>query len=644
MRIASQLSLVITLACVALADAQGATVLDASYVASTSSAPVSESAFSIGTAGRYRLTLTDLQTPAALDAVRAVVTRGAQVVARADATGSVEFDATAGDYRLRALAAAPAHGTLGASVAALSGGTPVLEAVYPVAPEAATDSAQSLLQQRFAIAMAGDYELQFVDVAVPAALASWDLLLLAPDLSVAARLCSPAQPPACSGSTTAPFTAVAGEYELLVDATAGGAQQAGLYRVGVRGAQTAYADTVPVGRMRAAAVFAVPAAATLQLSVADRQFPQALAELHVALAQGDAAPALLSGPGAASFPAVAGEARLFVLPVAAAQTGAGSFSVRVGQGAQTLYALTRLEPETEHFIVALPTAGAHTLTVRDFDFPAPLQHSYVLAGQDDTLLDTLSGNGSAAFDAVAGTARISFSAAASGGGGVAGFRLESATGETLLDASRGVGTLVGSTSLLIGADGSYDLRLADLQFPEALATLAIAVTRGTEAIAQVYGGGQVTFAATSGEYQLSVVASAGSGVRHGLYGVEVSSTPAPTLTLQASSTSVTPQQSVTLTWNATGASACTAGGGWSGALATSGSAQAGPFAADATLSVTCNGPGGSATQSIQVAVAKDSDGGGGATGPWSLLVLAALCGRRLRQWRARGGAGRSRLH
>jgi hypothetical protein len=644
MRIASRVSLVAVLACAANAAAFAATVLEDSYVASAAASTVSASAFSIGSPGRYRLTLTDLQTPEALDSVRAVVTRGAQVVVRADATGTVEFDAVAGEYRLRALASATGYGTLGARVEALAGGAPVLEAVYPVTPEASPGGAQSLLQQLIQIGVAGDYQLQISDAAFPAALASWDLLLLAPDLSVAARLCSPAQPPACTGATSAAFAAVAGEYELFVDAQAGGALQAGLYTVGVRGPQTAYADTVPVGQMPPATLLAVPAAGTLELTTADRQFPQALSALHVALAQGDAAPAVLFGPGAANLQAAAGEARLFVLPVAAAPAGAGSFSVRVAQGVQTLHALTRLEPETGQHLVTLPAAGSHTLTVRDFDFPLPLQRSYVLVAQDDTLLDTLSGNGSAVFAAAAGAVRVSYLASAAGDGGVLGLRLESAAGATLLQASRGVGALVSSTTLTIPADGSYDLQLADLEFPEALTTLAVALTRGTDSLAQVYGGGQVTFSAPAGEYLLNVVASAASGARHGLYGLQVSNTPAPTVTLQASSTSVTPQQSVSLTWSSTGASGCTAGGGWSGALSTSGTTQAGPFAANTTLSITCTGPGGSAAQSVAISVAEEKSGGGGATGPWSLLVLAALCGRRLRQWRARGGAGRSRLH
>jgi hypothetical protein len=639
MRISIGACLISVVLCAPAGSPQAATLLDDSYVASASAAAlaISESEFNVDTPGLYRLTLTDLQTPAVLDSVRAVVTRGATVVARADATGSVEFNATAGVHKLRVLADAPAYGSLGAAVAAAAGGTVVLEVVYPVAPEVQANLAESLLQERIAIDLPGSYQLQFADTAFPAALASWDILLLAPDLSVAARLCSPAQPPVCTDATTAAFTAVAGEYELLIDAAAAGILEAGLYRVGLHGAATAYAATVPVGRMPAARTFDVPSAGSLQLNATDRQFPQALTNLHVALAQGDAAPALLATAGTSSFQATAGEARLFVLPVVAAQSGAGSFSVQVAQGSEVLHAITRMEPESGFIEVALPAAGAHTLTVSDFDFPAPLARSYVVLGQGGALLDTLTGNGSAAFSAQAGTARLSYSAVASAGGGVVGFELESPAGDPLLQASRGVGDLLNATTLAITTGGSYDLALSDLQFPESLATLAIAVTRGTQSVAQIYGGGRVSFAATPGEYSLNFVAAASASARQGLYGIEVSNTPAPTVTLQAGSTSVSTQQSVTLTWSSTGATSCAAGGGWSGALSTSGSAQAGPFTADTSLSVSCTGPGGSATQTVAIDVTAPDSGGGGATGPWSLVVLAALGCLRVGQGRRRSG-------
>ncbi|MBS0393453.1 MAG: hypothetical protein JSR54_02445 [Proteobacteria bacterium] len=75
--------------------------------------------------------------------------------------------------------------------------------------------------------------------------------------------------------------------------------------------------------------------------------------------------------------------------------------------------------------------------------------------------------------------------------------------------------------------------------------------------------------------------------------------PAPVVTLTASATDVAVNGSVTLTWNSTNATACTAAGGWSGSLATAGS-MAEPVAASSTYTVTCTGGGGSQSQSVAV--------------------------------------------
>jgi hypothetical protein len=71
--------------------------------------------------------------------------------------------------------------------------------------------------------------------------------------------------------------------------------------------------------------------------------------------------------------------------------------------------------------------------------------------------------------------------------------------------------------------------------------------------------------------------------------------PAPTASITASSTTVTSGAAATLTWSSANATSCSAAGGWSGALATSGSQSTGALTTDTTYSLTCTGTGGTST-------------------------------------------------
>lgn len=79
-------------------------------------------------------------------------------------------------------------------------------------------------------------------------------------------------------------------------------------------------------------------------------------------------------------------------------------------------------------------------------------------------------------------------------------------------------------------------------------------------------------------------------------------TTVPTLSLRTSAPTVDQGGNVTLSWTATDAASCTAGGGWSGTFATSGSLNIGPLAVGTTFSLSCDGPGGSVLEMISVAV------------------------------------------
>ena len=72
----------------------------------------------------------------------------------------------------------------------------------------------------------------------------------------------------------------------------------------------------------------------------------------------------------------------------------------------------------------------------------------------------------------------------------------------------------------------------------------------------------------------------------------VPANPVPAATLVASPTSIASGAASTLTWSSTNATACTASGGWSGALATSGTQSTGALTATTTYTLVCTGAGG----------------------------------------------------
>jgi lysophospholipase L1-like esterase len=76
----------------------------------------------------------------------------------------------------------------------------------------------------------------------------------------------------------------------------------------------------------------------------------------------------------------------------------------------------------------------------------------------------------------------------------------------------------------------------------------------------------------------------------------------PTVSLQASPSSVAIGSSAQLSWSSTNASSCMASGGWSGAKGTSGTAASANLFANATFTLTCTGTGGTASDSKSVNV------------------------------------------
>jgi hypothetical protein len=114
-------------------------------------------------------------------------------------------------------------------------------------------------------------------------------------------------------------------------------------------------------------------------------------------------------------------------------------------------------------------------------------------------------------------------------------------------------------------------------------------------------GSQSTGAiAANASYSLTC---SGAGGTSGVATTTVTVAAVPTASLTANPTIIAPGGTSRLTWSSTNATSCTASGGWSGALASSGTQISGAIAANTSYSLTCSGAGGtSGVASVAVGV------------------------------------------
>ena len=84
--------------------------------------------------------------------------------------------------------------------------------------------------------------------------------------------------------------------------------------------------------------------------------------------------------------------------------------------------------------------------------------------------------------------------------------------------------------------------------------------------------------------------------------------PPPTLSFSANPATVDQNGFTTLTWDSSDATDCTASGDWSGDMAVSGSQLVSGLTIDSQFSLVCNGPSGSVTDTVNVAVVLNSSG------------------------------------
>jgi hypothetical protein len=632
----------------------------------TNSSGQSFETFTVTQAGSYSIAVRDLLNPAALTALNVSVSTSVASAATLSAPGTSKVSTVTlqpGTYTVQTLATAASGsaGELSVVITAPDASTPIND-VWTVSAPSTPVAGQSVLQTKFTVSSSADYGLTITDQLFPAALAAnsldWILLNDATQLPVTGDSQSHTNPGNWDLSVLP-----AGTYDLTVIAQANSTALAGLYSVSVAttggSPVIALASTVPVGKLTAAASFAVPSTETVTLAMTDLAFPASLTAFQGIATQGASVLNAASGTGTqyalsatatasakATDPIAQGNVQIFT-QAQPAPTGQGAYAVYAHDSA-TLLDVGIPVIDTSHFAYGFSTpavgAGAYELTVSDFRSPAALSAVSAVAEQQGTLLGSVGGASSGStpnlptvlagpVNLVAFAAPASSSGATTASQGLFGLTLATAptsgTGATVYEITQGVGGLFSSMPVSIATAGAYVLQSTDLQFPAALSSLGVFFTRGQSVAAEIFGTNQLVFnVATPGTYVANVLTQVGSTTDYGLYGMRLMPAPAaPTVTLSASPTSVASGATATLTWAASSTAVSCTGSWATGAQKTSGSFTTSAVSATTTYSINCAdqyGQTATATAQVQLDPPPSKSGGGGAMTPEWLLLLAAF--------------------
>ena len=637
---------------------QGAVLLNqVNLVGLPTVAQPSQFSFTAATAQALTVTLTDFQVPAAFTSLQVAVTLGNTLVGSASVnpsthTATLPVPAAAGNYTLNVIGTpaivAPStqgSGSFGVCVAPASNATSCIAADSfsgNIQTPATTPTGTSTLNTAFTSTVAGNYTVTLTDDAFPVALQMVSASIF--------QGATPIQPLGIlPGTPTQVPLAANTSYALLVAAVANASVQAGLYGIEITdpNGNPVFNSTQPVGTLPAATIVDNTSTQGLNLTLTDFAYPAALAGVGVAITEGSTSLAQLTAPGSLSnVMAPAGSISIWQYGLAGAQPGVYSVNLSSTTAGTSLFSATKVvnpagvTGQSYAFAVNLPSAGTYTLVANDFQFPLALQSLSPTVAQNGAVLTQSSGG---SFTAAAGYVVVVVDAVPpQNGNGIFGVTVETsgATPQILLDQTQAVGGVFSTNTVTVPTSGNYAVTLIDLGFPAAFDNLAVVLSSGSQVLGKIYGGGTFSVAATPGPYVLTFVATPNSATtnsqgapitpNYGLYSI-LMATSAPTVTFSASAASVPAGQTVQLTWSSTNATSCTAGGasGWSGSEMTSGSTAV-IINANVTLTLTCTGAGGSASQSVMVATtaATSSGGGGGAVDWWMLAVLGVCVGMR----------------
>ena len=629
--------------CAPFAIARAADPLPAeTRLVATAAAPTpTQSSFNIPAAQDLVVTLTDLQVPAALTSANVVITQAAGIVGTAQlsapaSSASASISAATGDYTLYVFGVPSTGfsvGTFTVCVAPKAAPSNCIQSASLsgniTAQSTANDPTISTFTSNLSVTTPGSYTFNIADLQFPVA------LNVAPNVALF-QGSTPIQLGIAPGSA---INLSSGNYTLLAIAQADQTVKAGLYAITLVGPGTSSLldAAVPVGLTQTAVPFLNSTAQTVTLKVTDYGFPGALASASALLTAGGSAVGLASAAGGAmTLSAPAGNLKLWTYAAAGATPGTFSADVSgatdlftVAQGVQpagTAYAYAFVSPPL--------TAGAYQATATDLQFPSQLSGVSLAVAQNGAIVQQSATGGPINFNAIAGNAILLVGAQAPSAGSVSGnglfdvnLQTTGASAQLVYDKTQSVSSataLLDSQTLNLGVSASFDASLTDLMFPAALDNLALVISRGSEILGKIYGGGKFSFPGSPGSYQLTFVGSPSADQLFGLYGVSIVFS-APIVTLSSNVSSAATDSLIQLTWTASNASSCAASGGnWTGAKAASGASEALVLSATTTYTLTCTGTGGTVAQSVTVtATPKAGSGGGG--GGTDIAMLALCC-------------------
>jgi hypothetical protein len=626
-----------------------------SRLVSLSTAPVPrELSFSVATAQDLIVTLTDLQYPAAMSKATVVVTQGDAIAGSASysapaTSANVEILGAAGDFTMRVFGTPDANFSVGTFAACVAPKADPANCIQTASfsdnisvSGTANDPTLSTLSVPLTVTTGGGYTFNFTDLAFPLSLSSPPNLGLFQGATPV-----PGGQGFASGTT---LSLNAGTYRLLVIAKADATAKSGLYGLtisGPPGVAALFDEVVPVGAVQPSAFITNPSAQQLTLKVSDYGFPSPLASASVLLTSGGSALGTANAAaGAVQIAAPASGLKLW--SYAAPGAGSGTYNVDLSAGSDALYSDARAVntdgASGYAFAFTTPAVAAGTLQASavDLQFPSSLSGLAFAVAQNGVVISQSPDAGALTFTASAAPVAILVNAqtpasSSATGNGLFDVNLQSggASPSLLFDRTQAVGStpaLFDSQSLTLGTNGSFDATLTDLEFPARFDNLALVVSRGSEVLGKIFGGGTFTFAGSPGVYQVTFIATPAATEQYGLYALKTVVSP-PLVSLSSSVATVVAGESVKLSWSAAGADTCTASGGnWTGTKAVAATDEVVKVDETTTFTLACTGPGGTTSKSVSVTATPKpaaESGGGGAIDRSLLSFLVLLAGLRI---------------
>lgn len=625
-----------------VARAQTAPLLDEVHTIATATTAVPvEHTFTVTTPGDYNIILMDdgaLSTPSAPLASVELAVSANDVLVGTPLVGAGTLSLKSlqpGTYQYDVVGmpgTVQGSGPISVQVVEVANGSTVGGSSDTLAVPGAALTGETTLDDTFTVSSAGSYQVTLTDLQIPASLPTLTLTLVeAGTGNLLAILPDPT-----SGANQATVQLTTGvNYRIFAGAKASTTAGAGLFSATVAptgGGASVYQATQPVGTFTSLGNTPTLNTGPYTVTLTDLATPAALTQLTAVLIQNGAAAVTLSAAGSQNFNAAGGVYQVLTLGTPAATPGTGSYALAVQpQGGTPVMSLARAvavpggSSSAYSYDTTVTTAGSYVLDLADFTFPKLFTSISAMAVQNGVILGTpLAAAGTAPVTpAVGPVSLLVFAQAASSG--LFGIDLTpSAGGTSVFATTQGVGQAFYSQAFNVTDSGLYTVSVSDLGFPAPFTSLAAIVTQGSQQVGQIYVSGTFQFTAALGNYIVTFVAQPNTTAAAGTFALNVAL--APTVTLQASATSVTAGDTVTLKWGSTNTTACVASGGWSGSEPVSGSATSPVINTTTTFTLTCSGPGGSQAQSVTVTAtpAQKSRGGGGALGLYVVLFLAGI--------------------